>query len=70
MTWYGFGIKGDPSGVTWVYALDAILVLTAAAVTGRSRVAWCGSGLVLAALVQGVVYRYGDSFLNPGRLPC
>lgn len=62
VTWYGFAVPGDPSGATWVYALYALLALAAAAVTGRAPAAWCGGLLALAALVQAVVYRYGDSW--------
>lgn len=58
VTWHGFGLPGDPAHATWVYAIYAAGALLAGAVTVRMRVTWGGSALLLAATIQGVVFRY------------
>jgi hypothetical protein len=60
VTWYGFGRVGDPGGATWVYALYAIGALSAAAWLRERYVGWAGSALLLAALVQGLVFRFAQ----------
>jgi hypothetical protein len=72
VSWLGFGRTGDPAGATWVYGVYAVTALVAASWfgsnplveggsgDGESKVlAWLGSGLLLAGLVQGLVYRGG-----------
>ena len=78
-TWFGFGVMGDPTGATWVYAAFALGCPAFAAWWGRyplvegttglveaRGLGWLGSGLLLAALVQGLVYA---GWPIAGRLP-
>ena len=58
---YGFGVEDDPWGVTWVYAFYAVAALGAAFVPGYDRAAWAGSLLLLAALWQGLVFKFADT---------
>lgn len=68
-TWFGFGRAGDPAGAARVYAVLAMAFLAAAAWFGRyplldkadgsieaRALGWAGSGLILAALVQSIVF--------------
>ncbi len=57
VTWHGFS-KADDHGATWVYAIYAAAALVAAMWMRHRYVALAGAGLLLAALVQGLVYRY------------
>jgi hypothetical protein len=57
--WYGFARVGDPQNVTWTLALYALTALVAAILLNRSEAAFVGAVLLLAALVQAIVYRYG-----------
>jgi hypothetical protein len=69
VAWFGFGRAGDPTEASWVFAVYAIAAMAGAGWFGRhpilggmsglleaSVLSWSGSGLVLAALVQGLVY--------------
>ena len=69
VTWLGFGRAGDPAGATWVYLIYAAAATAAGLwfaryplVEGTSGQAdlrvlgWLGSGLLLAALVQGLAF--------------
>ena len=58
---YGLG-HADDHGATWVYAIYAAGAFVVAGVVNQSMATWLGSGLLLLALVQGTVYRFG-----PGR---
>jgi len=62
VTWHGFGREGDSAGATWVYGLYAVGALVAAGWSGRRAAAWTGCGLLLAAVVQGIVYRWGETW--------
>ncbi len=65
---FGFGVEGDPIGAAWVYLLYAAGAIAIAARDGGARqgvaryrgaaVAWVAAGLLFAAVVQGVVFRY------------
>ena len=69
VTWHGFGVPGDPVGATRVYATFALVCPAFAAwwsrypltkgstgATEARSLGWLGSGLLLAALVQGIVF--------------
>ena len=75
-TLYGFGRRGDPAGVAWIYAVDAIAALAAAGWFGRNPLVertdgntaarvlvWIGSGLILLAFVQTSVFGLSSSGL-------
>lgn len=75
VTWHGLGMPGDPTGATWAYGALAIGAMFGAVVASRMPAAggmgrasepvalgWVGSGLLLAALVQGFVFRYGEAW--------
>jgi hypothetical protein len=79
VTWSGFGLMGDPSGVAWVYAAYALAAPGFALWSGRhplvsetsapaeTRVlGWLGSALLLAALVQGIVFGRPAALALPG----
>jgi hypothetical protein len=57
---FGFARDGDPYGVTWTLSLYALAAAPAAVIARRKEVAWGAAALLLAALVQGVVFRYAD----------
>lgn len=72
VTWHGFGRPGDPTNAAWVYAIYAVAALIFAEWFGRfpllsatdganetSVLAWLGSTLLLAALVQRLAFRGG-----------
>jgi hypothetical protein len=63
---FGFARDGDPFGVTWTLGLYAVAAAVAAVFTRRDEVAWGASALLLAALVQGAVFRYADA-LEPAQ---
>ena len=65
VSWFGFGLSGDPLNATWIYAIYGVATCAAAVLGQRGGVArskfaamlaWIGAGLTLAACVQGVVY--------------
>jgi hypothetical protein len=60
--WFGFARAGDPEGATWTLAIYAVAALAAAAVADRAVLAWAASALALAAIIQAVVYRYGEGW--------
>ncbi|MEW4569018.1 hypothetical protein AB1L88_14230 [Tautonia sp. JC769] len=75
VSWHGLGVPGDPAGALWAYGALAIGALAGAIVAswmpsrggvGRASepvaLAWIGSGLMLVALVQGFVFRYGEAW--------
>jgi hypothetical protein len=62
VTWHGFARAGDPAGATWVYGLYAMGALVAVASSGRRAIGWTACGLLLAAIVQGVVYRWSATW--------
>ncbi|QDV32576.1 hypothetical protein [Tautonia plasticadhaerens] len=75
VSWHGFAQPGDPVGATWVYAVLAAATLAGSAATARTPLfdaegsppepaglAWAGSALLLAALVQGFVFRQAESW--------
>ena len=68
-TYHGFGLPGDPIGATWIYAAFALACPAFAAwwsryplvegTTGATEariLGWLSSALLLAALVQGIVF--------------
>ena len=57
VTVFGFGLVGDPIGVTWTYAFYTVVALVAAAKTDRISLSWIASGFLLMTLGQGIVYR-------------
>jgi hypothetical protein len=61
LLWFGFGRFGDPNGATWTMAAYAVATLAAAAVTDIGAVAGAGWALLLVALIQGVVFRWGET---------
>lgn len=61
-SWFGFGVAGDPSGVTWIYLLYAVAAMVVAGRLGRPAAAWLGAALLLATFIQAVVFRYGPSW--------
>jgi hypothetical protein len=60
ITWFGFSHVED-GGATWIYALYAVAALAAARATGWPQLSWIGSALLLAAIIQGLVFRYAGS---------
>ena len=78
VAWHGLGRAGDPSGATWVFAAYALVALGSAAWFGRwplfaattglpelRVLTWLGSGLIFAALVQGLVFGARDGWGLP-----
>lgn len=60
VVWFGFGRVGDPENATWTLAIYSVAALAAGVVLDRGDVASVGSGLLLAALVQAILYRYAE----------
>ena len=65
ISWFGFGVAGDPLHATWIYALYGFAACIAAARRRQRDVlaSWLlsiGEALTLAACVQGVVYLAAD----------
>ena len=58
VTWFGFAQPGDPQGAAWVYLVYAACAIVGAARDRHAVVAWAGAALLLAAVVQGVMFRY------------
>jgi hypothetical protein len=57
VTFYGFGYPDD-GGALWVYAIDALCALAAARLARKPAIAWFGSALLLAAMLQGIVFKH------------
>lgn len=62
VTAFGFGRDGDPHSVTWTYAFFAIALAAASLKLDHRSIVWAASPMLLVALVQGVVFRYGDTW--------
>lgn len=60
VSWFGFGVAGDPVGAGWVYLLYAACFLAASARHRHPALAWIASALLLAGVVQEVVFGYGE----------
>ncbi len=66
VSWFGAGVVGDPLGARWVYAVYAAAALVVAGAASRLLpsvgwplgLAWLGSLLTLAAVVEAVVFRW------------
>lgn len=56
--WFGFARDGDPQNIVWLLFIYAIGALAAGVVLGRADAAAAGSAILLAALVQLIVFRY------------
>lgn len=59
---YGFARAGDPFHVTWTLIFYALAAAVATWKTQRGTVSWNASLLLLAAIVQGVVFRYAEAW--------
>ncbi|MEX2187117.1 MAG: hypothetical protein WD875_10000 [Pirellulales bacterium] len=62
VTAFGFARDGDPRNVTWTYAFFAAALATASFWIERRSIVWTASGLLLVALLQGVVFRYAEAW--------
>jgi hypothetical protein len=60
VSWFGFGRAAD-HGATWVFAAYAAASFWLAGQLRREAVTWCGSALLLAALGQGLAYRFAET---------
>jgi hypothetical protein len=58
---FGFARMGDPENATWTLALYALAAIIAAIALDRGDVARAGSALLLAAIGQGVVFRFNPA---------
>jgi hypothetical protein len=58
--WFGFARAGDPEQIVWTLGIYAIAALVAGVIVDRPAIVWIGPALLLAALWQGVVYRWAD----------
>ena len=58
---FGFAREGDPTGVTWTLGIYALACVAATLLTGRIEAAWSATALLLATIVQGMVFRYADT---------
>ncbi len=67
VSWFGFAVPGDPSGAAWVYAIYAAVALITAVPLRRPLLLWVGTGLMLAALAQAIVYNLAER--TPWPLP-
>jgi hypothetical protein len=67
VAWFGFGHVGDPANATWTLAIYTLAALGAAIWLDRDDLARIGSALLLATLVQVIVYRYQWRW-TPGEL--
>lgn len=61
---FGLGRVGDPEGVFWLFSLYAFGATVAAGWLNHRALSWAAVGLLAAAVVQGVVYRYGDGWTD------
>lgn len=59
---YGFARTGDPEYATWTIGLYAIAAVIAALALDHVIIARVGSALLLAAIGQGVVYRFNPTW--------
>ncbi len=60
VSWFGFGLEGDPAGAGWVYLVYAAGALALAARSRRLAIPWIGAALLLAGVVQEVWFHYGE----------
>ncbi|MEX0676025.1 MAG: hypothetical protein WD063_03050 [Pirellulales bacterium] len=60
LSWFGFGVAGDPFGAAWVYLIYAACFLAVAARHYHPAFSWLGSALLVAAVVQGIVFGYSQ----------
>ena len=60
--WFGFARSGDPANATWTLAIYALAALVLAILLNRADAARIGSALLLAALGQGIVFRWNPSW--------
>ncbi len=60
VSWFGFGLEGDPAGAGWVYLVYAAGALTLAARSRRLAIPWIGAALLLAGVLQEVWFHYGE----------
>jgi len=60
--WFGFAQSGDPANATWTLAVYALAALVLAIRLNRAGAARIGSVLLLAALGQGIVFRWNPSW--------
>ena len=58
VVWFGFGRDGDPASTTWTLAIYAAAAIAAGVLLSRPDVTRIGSAILLATLVQGIVYRF------------
>lgn len=58
VTWFGFGLPGDPERIIWVYVLYGAAALAAAGRLKSHRVVWIGCILIYMALIQALVYAW------------
>ncbi|MDZ4782386.1 MAG: hypothetical protein SGJ19_19245, partial [Planctomycetia bacterium] len=56
VTWFGFARAGDPHHATWVYLFYGVAALAAARWALPRVLVWVGAALVLAAMIQGLVF--------------
>ena len=56
---FGFGLEGDPIGAAPVYVLYAAGCLAASARSRRASIAWLGSALLFAGVLQAIAFRWG-----------
>lgn len=58
VTWFGFGQPEDRYGVTWTYAAIAIGAYVGATWINHRGLTWAAALMVLAAVVQGFLFRW------------
>ena len=61
---FGFGRLGDHSGATWYFALYALLLTLSAAALNHRKLAVVAVALLLLSVIQGIVFRYGQGWLD------
>ncbi len=59
---FGFGRLGDPAGATWYFALYAALLTAAAAWLNHRDLSWGAAAILVVAILQGVLFRYGTGW--------
>ena len=59
VSWFGFGVGGDPLHATWIYAFYALVACVGAYAIRGSGALWVGVALILAACAQGIVFLAG-----------
>ncbi len=60
--WFGFARQGDSSNITWLLLIYTAGALAAGVGLNRVDLTRAGSALLLATLIQGLVYRYGEAW--------